>query len=279
MDLNTLLLSIGAMGGLGALFSTGLSIADKKLRVEEDPRIGKILDELPGANCGGCGYPGCGNFADNIVTGKVQISGCPVSSDYAIEAIAGIMGVEANKGERMIARVFCQGGIAETAIKADYVGIQSCIAVNLLGGGEKLCENGCLGFGDCIKACPFDAMYMSANGLPVVIEEKCTGCGNCVEACRRSVIELHPTSHSLFILCKNQDKPKDARKACTKACIGCGICVRAVEDNQIYIENNLAYINYESYGKVSELPTDKCPTGCMVVINEKSSEELIKEAA
>ncbi|MCF7803372.1 MAG: RnfABCDGE type electron transport complex subunit B [Candidatus Marinimicrobia bacterium] len=283
MDVTSLLISMGSMGGLGALFSTGLSIANKKLHVDEDPRISQVKNALPGANCGGCGYPGCAKFAEEVVGGNVEISDCTVASQDEIDEIAEIMGVEVSAAERKIARVMCQGGAYETAKKADYAGIESCLAANLMSGGEKLCEYGCLGFGECVDSCPFDAMYMDDNGLPVVIEEKCTGCGNCVEACPRNVIELHPESDKLFVLCKNLDDPKTSRGLCIKACIGCQICVRAAEDDQMYMDNNLAYVNYDIYGKEPELPTDKCPTGCLVIINGDSAgaeeEDVMEKAA
>jgi len=205
------------------------------------------------------------------------VDGCPVCSEEAFEEIARIMGVDAKKGERMVARVFCQGGHYETATKAQYYGIQSCLAATFVGGGEKLCEYGCIGYGDCVNACPFGAMYLNSNGLPVVIDEKCTGCGNCVEACPRGVIELHAESDNLFVLCRNQDAPKDARKICIKACIGCGICVRAVDNGEITLENNLARIDYKRYGKQKQLPTDKCSTGCLVVIQKETTDFSIEQ--
>lgn len=277
MDISALLISMGSMGGLGALFSAGLSIANKKLYVEEDPKIAALKEATPGANCGGCGYPGCANFAENVVKGNASISDCTAASDAELEDMAEIMGVEVEAGERQIARVMCQGGNFETARKADYVGIESCLAAKMLGGGEKLCEYGCLGYGECVEACPFDAMYMGDNGLPVVIEDKCTGCGNCVEACVRDVIELHPVSEKLFVLCKNHDSPKESRQICTKACIGCQICVRAAGDDNMYMEDNLAVVNYDIYGKEAKLPTDKCPTDCLVVFNGEETDEVPEE--
>jgi len=282
MELTSLLISMGSMGGLGVLFSTGLSIANKKLHVEEDPRIAKVEDALPGANCGGCGYPGCKSFAENVVKGNVEITDCTVASQDAIQEIADIMGVEAGTSEPKVARVMCRGGAYETAKKAEYAGAESCLAVNLAGGGEKLCEYGCLGYGDCVDACPFDAMYMDENGLPVIIEDLCNGCGNCAEACPRDVIEIHPVSHKLFVLCKNHDDPKTSRQLCTRACIGCQICVRAVEEGQMEMDDNLAVINYETYGDQAELPTDRCPTDCLVVFNgeeEEAEEHTVAEQA
>ncbi|NOZ03723.1 MAG: RnfABCDGE type electron transport complex subunit B [FCB group bacterium] len=276
MDINALIVSMVSMGGMGFLFSLGLSLAGKKLQVEEDPRVALIREELPGANCGGCGYPGCGNFAENLTLGKSEISGCPVCNQEAADAIAAILGVEVESRERQVARVMCQGGLDETAKKGTYAGIQSCIAATLVHGGDKLCDYGCIGFGDCVQACTFDAMYMSANGLPVVLEDRCTGCGNCASACPRGIMELHPVSHTLFVLCKNEDGPKEARQTCLKACIGCGICVRAVNEGEMIMENNLAKINYDVYGHQTVLPTDKCSTNCLVVVPaaEQSSEKI-----
>lgn len=281
MDVTALLVSMGSMGGLGALFATGLSIANKKLHVEEDPRIEQVTELLPGSNCGGCGYPGCSNFAENVVKGNVEVTECGVSAPEEITEIADLLGVDAEAGEKEIARVMCRGGIYETAKKAEYAGIESCLAANISGGGEKLCEYGCLGFGECVDACTFDAMYMDDNGLPVVIEDKCTGCGKCAEACPRNVIEMHPVSHNLFVFCKNHDDPKTSRGLCIRACIGCQICVRAVEDGQMVMEDNLAVINYDTYGKDSVLPTDRCPTECLIVLDgeEESAEVMEKTAA
>jgi Na+-translocating ferredoxin:NAD+ oxidoreductase RNF subunit RnfB len=272
MDFGTLLISMGSMGGLGALFSTGLSIANKKLQVDEDPKVVALKEELPGANCGGCGYPGCGAFAEAVAAGEAELTDCSVASMDAIEEMANILGVEVSATENLIARVMCQGGNYETAKKAEYEGIESCLAVKMLGGGEKLCEYGCLGYGECVDACPFDAIYMGDNGLPIVIEDKCTGCGNCVDACVRDVIELHPQSEKLFVLCKNHDSPKESRQLCTKACIGCQICVRAAGDDNMYMDNNLARVNYDQYGKDANLPTDKCPTDCLVILNAEEAD-------
>jgi len=276
MDLNTLIISMASMGGLGVLFSTGLSLANKRLHVEEDPRIALILNELPGANCGGCGYAGCSNFSDNLVKGNVVVSGCPVCDSDAVQEIAGILGVKAEAGKKLIARVLCQGGRFESARKAEYVGIQSCLAATMLNGGSKTCEYGCVGYGDCVNECTFDAMYLNENGLPVIIAERCTGCGKCAEVCPRDVIELHPESHKLFVLCNNHDKPKDARKLCIKACIGCGICVRAVDETGMTMENNLARIDYSIYGKEAVLPTDKCATGSLVIFSNNSQDNQLR---
>ena len=277
MDFTAIIISMASMGGLGLLFSAGLSFANKKLHVEENPKIALVLDELPGANCGGCGLPGCAKFAECAVNGEIAITKCPVCSEESMEAIAEIMGIEADQSQRMIARVFCQGGEYETAKKGVYFGLKTCLGATFAGGGDKLCAYGCIGFADCVESCPFDAMYMHENGLPVVIDEKCTGCGNCVEACPRDIIELHPESHKLFVLCKNLDSPKESRKMCLRACVGCAICARKAGEENIIMKDNLAVVNYEVYGTDTLLPTDKCPTDVLVIINEKEKSTITEQ--
>ncbi|MFH2129367.1 MAG: RnfABCDGE type electron transport complex subunit B [bacterium] len=270
MDVNALLISMGSMGGMGALFALGLIFADIKLHVDEDPRIALVLDELPGANCGGCGYPGCSAFAERIVDGSASITACPVNTADGVAEIAMIMGVEAEAGEKIVARVLCKGGKEQTAKKGEYIGIKTCMAAHLTFGADRLCQYGCLGYGDCEQSCPFDAIKMDDNGLPIVDDEKCTGCGNCVTACPRKIIEIHPISRNLFVFCKNQDDAKYARSVCIKACNACKACVKAVDEGLIVMQNNLAVINYDVYGTVTELPTQKCPTGAIDLISHRS---------
>ena len=268
MDIAALTISMLSMGGLGALFSIGLAVADKKLHVDEDPRISLVNESLPGANCGGCGLPGCGAFAEAVVNGKAAIGGCPVNTEDGVAELAEIMGVEAVKEERKVARVLCIGGVDESARKGDYLGIKTCIAGQLNKGGEKLCEHGCMGYGDCETSCPFDAIHINNNGLPEVIDEKCTGCGNCAVACPRDIIEIHPESNNLFIWCKSLDEAKYARTVCIKSCVACGACVKGVDSGQMEMVNNLPIINYDSYGKVEELPTEKCPNQSILMVDE-----------
>jgi electron transport complex protein RnfB len=273
MDVNALLISMGSMGGLGAFFALGLIIANIKLHVDEDPRNIMVLEELPGANCGGCGYPGCGAFAERIVDGSASITACPVNTADGVAEIARIMGVEAEVGEKMFARVLCLGGNDETAKKGEYLGIRTCMGAHLTFGAEKLCQYGCLGFSDCVRSCPFDAIKMNDNGLPVVDEEKCTGCGNCEIACPRDIIEIHPSSRNLFVFCRNKDEAKYSRTVCIKACTACKACVKAVDEGQIVMANNLAVIDYETYGTVPEIPTQKCPNGVIDLITDVYSKQ------
>ncbi len=275
MDMAALVISMSTMGGMGALFAIGLAIADAKLHVDEDPRIGMILDQLPGANCGGCGYPGCNAFAEKIVNGTAQISGCPVNTDDGVKEISNIMGVETVVSEKKYARLLCRGGNIETAKKGEYLGIRTCIAAHLTFGADKLCQYGCLGFGDCVTVCPFDSIQIDDNGLPRINEETCTGCGICAEECPRKVLEIHPKSRNLFIFCKNRDDAKYSRTVCIKACTACKACLKGVEEGQILMENNLAVINYDIYGTVDEVPTQKCPTGAIGLLNSSANNKTV----
>ncbi len=272
MNSTSLLYSILSMGGIGLFFSLLIALANKKLHVEEDPKIGQIAECLPGANCGSCGYAGCNNFAEALAGGKSQISGCPVCSPSAREEIARILGVDVETGERRVAVVFCQGGDGIATQKAEYRGIKTCYAANLVGGGERACSYGCIGLGDCVAACPFDAIHMIENNLPIVDRAKCTGCGNCVTACPRGVIELHPVSHHVFVLCKNHDTGKVARSVCKHACIGCGICEKAVSGQGFKVIDNLAVVNHAEYTKELVLPTEKCPTKAIVILGTQNEQ-------
>ncbi len=269
VDMGSLLVAMGSMGGMGAAFAYALSVASKKFYVYEDPKIGEVASALPQANCGGCGVPGCSAFADLLVSGKADVNGCPVLSEDQLEEVSAILGVTAGKGEKMIARIMCQGGKEQSAVKGLYKGAKSCTSAHLAGGGEKLCNYSCLGYGDCVAACPFDAMYMDENGIPRVIDEKCTGCGNCVTPCPRDLVEMHPVSRKLFVLCKNKDEAVYARQVCTVACTACNLCVKNVPvEGGMKIENNLAIVNYEIFGKDAVLHTEKCATECLVYVDE-----------
>ncbi|MCF7832342.1 MAG: RnfABCDGE type electron transport complex subunit B [Candidatus Marinimicrobia bacterium] len=245
MDIQSILIAAGSMGGLGLVFATVLAIANKKLHVEEDPRVIEIIDVLPGANCGGCGYPGCQAFADAVVKGDAPVGGCPVGGSDVADLVAKIMGVEVKTGEREVARCMCQGGLKEIAYQGEYRGAQSCIAATLVSGGKKLCEFGCMGLGDCAAICPFGAITISENRLPVVDNEKCVGCGKCVDVCPRDLMEMHPISYKDRVLCKNHDIGRYAMKICTRSCIACGLCEKKCPFDAIHVIDNLAVIDYE----------------------------------
>jgi RnfABCDGE-type electron transport complex B subunit len=257
------------MTALGFLFSSGLVLAYKKLRVEEDPRIEKVSEALPQANCGACGFSGCRAFAEAVVKGEAEANGCPVGGSETAQNVAAILGIKAGEVIQKVARVHCRGTRQAAKNRGVYAGIQTCHASHLLG-GNKQCSHGCLGYGDCVRACLFDAMQMGEEGLPVIDENKCTACGKCVDACPRNLIELHPLSQNMLVFCRSEDRGPTARKVCKNACIACGICVRACPD-AITMENNLAVIT--DYKKIApeQIPDiEKCPTDAIGRLRKKN---------
>ncbi|AEE96355.1 RnfABCDGE type electron transport complex subunit B [Mahella australiensis] len=257
MNINDILIPVVTLGGLGLIFGAILAFASSRFAVEKDPRVDEVREALPGANCGACGYPGCDGLAAAIVAGKAPVNACTVGGAASAEKIGAIMGVEAQAGEKQVARVLCQGDLEAAAQKYKYVGIESCAAANALGGGSKACGYGCLGFGDCVKACPFDAIDI-VNGVAIVDEKRCTGCTICVAACPKGIIQMVPQSKRVVILCASLDKGKLVRGYCKVGCIACNICVRKCPENAIVLENNLAHIVYDKCTNCAEC-VDKCP--------------------
>jgi len=274
---STLLIAIATMGGLGLIFAGALAVADSKLRVEENPKIKEVNDILPNANCGACGNAGCYDFAVKVVNGEIKIDGCPVGGQEIVDEIAAILGIESSRADKLVARVLCKGGSAEAKMKenTDYTGPMSCAVQAIVSGGKKMCIYGCLGGGDCVDACSFNAIFMNENGLPVVIEELCTGCGLCAEACPRGIIEIHPADRKLFIFCKNHDDPKRAKEVCNVSCFGCAICARK-SDGSIIMKDFLPEIDYSKLD-LSKIPVDKCKTGAIALINCEKITELSEE--
>ena len=256
------LIAIATMGGLGLIFAAALAIADKKLRVEENPLIGRVNEVLPGANCGACGYAGCYDFAVQVVEGGARCNGCPVGGQDAADEVAAVMGLESVQSVRMVARILCRGGIRESRNKeVAYAGPRSCSVQEIVSGGNKVCIYGCLGGGDCIEACSFNALFLNGNRLPTVVDDFCTGCGMCAAACPRDIIEIHPVDRDVFVFCRNHDGPKEANVLCEASCIGCGICTRK-SAGAIVMVNNLAVIDYEKLDPEA-IPFDKCRSGAI----------------
>ncbi len=257
------------LGSLGLLFGIILAIASKVFFVKKDARVEKIDGILPQANCGGCGYPGCAAYAEAVVAGDVDIDKCAPGGPETIIKIAEIMGKEATAAEPKIAVVRCQGSHENAKNKFEYTGIKDCNAAVLVSGGHKACEYGCLGFGSCVAACPFDAMAMQENGLPIVFEEKCTGCGNCVEACPKGIMELIPVSQKVYLGCINPGRAKEVKAVCSVGCTGCTLCSKPkiTPSGVIKMENNLPVVPpvWEDW----QMAVEKCPTGSFVVRGEK----------
>ncbi len=257
-----IILPIVIMGVLGFFFSSGLVFAYKLLRVEEDPKIEQIYEILPHGNCGACGYSGCRVFAEMVVRGETTPGNCPVAGEEASKKIAEILGIKAKEVIKKVARVHCRGTPEAAKSRGIYLGIPTCAAAQLTG-GNKQCSWGCLGYGDCARACPFDAIHINEANLPVVSEDRCTGCGLCVDVCPRNIIELHPSSQKVIVFCRSQDRGPTARKACKNACIACGICTRACPEG-IILKNNLAKIvDHEKMTQKIIKELEKCPTGAI----------------
>ena len=261
-------ISLGAIGAIGALL---LYAASKKFEVYEDPRIAQVQAVLPGANCGGCGYPGCAGFAGACVKAD-SLDGmlCPVGGGPVMAKVATILGKEAGAAEPMVAVVRCNGTCQARPRTNQYDGTKSCAIASTLYGGETNCTFGCLGYGDCVKACNFGAIRINPEtGIAEVDEEKCTSCGACVKACPKSIIELRkkgPKSRRIFVSCVNKDKGAVARKACSNACIGCGKCEKECPFGAIAVTNNVAYIDYTKC-RMCRKCVAVCPTGAIHELN------------
>lgn len=255
-----MLAAVVTMGAMGVLASVGLGIAAKKFAVEIDPKIADIDSALPHANCGACGYAGCMGFAMAVAGGSAPVSGCTAGGASTAAKIAAVMGVAAPEmPQRMLSRVYCLGGHSKAAEKFEYHGIEDCNAAVLISGGSKSCVYGCLGLGSCVKACPFEAMYMSDDGLPVIIDEKCTGCGLCISPCPKNLLELVPEDKDVHIFCRSVDKGADTMKVCTVGCTACNKCWKVCPYDAITVDSFLARIDYDKCTNCG-LCVPVCPT-------------------
>ncbi len=263
--INEIVIGIGILVGLGLFFATVLAIAYKKLKVEEDPRIDQVEEMLPHANCGACGQPGCRAFAEQLVAGEMTPAKCTVSSPDEVEAIARLLGIDAGAEEKRVARLLCAGGKQEAHHLAEYKGgVSTCRGEAVVTGGAKACAWGCLGLGDCMNVCDFDAIYMNEDGLPVVIPDKCTACGDCVDICPKDLFELMPVSRHLLVQCKSQLEGDLAESKCSVACTACGRCVADAAPGLIAIRDNLAVIDYDLNHLATPDAIRRCPTDAIV---------------
>ena len=248
-----ILIAIGILGGLGLIFGLVLSLAAKVFYVETDPRLEKLNDSLPGANCGGCGYAGCNAYAEAVLAGEAAIGLCASGGNESAGKMAAVMGVEIEEMERKVALVRCSGyqrvntdgKTTGSKRKAEYEGFDDCLAASKVGGnGPIACKFGCLGFGNCVKACKYGAIKV-IDGVAVVNKELCVGCMACAAACPRKLITAIPYDKPVYIPCNSKAKGAVTVRGCTQGCIGCGLCVKICPEEAISIEGNLAVIDYK----------------------------------
>ena len=245
-----------------------LSIASRVFAVQEDPRLSEIVDCLPGANCGGCGFPGCAACAQAILEGKAPVTACPSCVGEKATRIAAVMGVEVEAAERRVAFVRCAGGNRASHKFEKYEGISDCVgAMKVAGNGFLACSVGCLGLGTCVKACKFDAISINSNGVAEVDKNKCTHCMKCAEVCPRGIIADMPYSADIIMTCANKDKGAIAKSNCAVSCIACKLCEKNCPTGAITMKNNLPFIDY-SKCTACGICASKCPRKAIVNHND-----------
>ncbi|HOG06276.1 MAG: Fe-S cluster domain-containing protein [Paludibacter sp.] len=269
--MNLIWISLITLGVIGSVSAIILYVVAKKFHVEEDHRIDLVEEVLPAANCGGCGYPGCRNFADACVKADdLSDLYCPVGGNETMAKVADILGLVAVEKEPMVAVVRCNGTCEHRPRNNEYDGVKHCFIAHNLYSGETNCSWGCLGFGDCELACDFDAIHVNPiTKIPEVIDDKCTACGACMRACPKDLIELRkmgPKGRRVYVDCRNQDRGHIVSKACEVGCIGCAKCQKVCKHDAITIENNLAFI-HDDKCKLCRDCVIVCPTNSIIDVN------------
>lgn len=271
MDVSAIIISMLIVGVVGCLIGFLLCVASEKLKVEVDEREEAIMGVLPGNNCGGCGYAGCSGLAAAIVKGEAAVNQCPVGGDPVASQIGEIMGVDAGSGVRNVAYVHCAGNCDRAKDKYNYTGVGDCNMMAFVpGGGQKSCKYGCLGFGSCVKACPFDSIYI-IDGIARIDQETCKACGKCIDACPKHLIDFIPFEARESVACMNKDKGKAVMSACDVGCIGCGICEKNCPKDAIHVVDNVAVIDQEKCIGCG-ICAKKCPKHIIEMIPKKKTQ-------
>ncbi len=257
-----ILIAIGAVAGIGLIIGLVLAIASIVMAVPKDEKAEAVLELLPGANCGACGYSGCEGYAKALSKGEAKPGLCSPGGEECTDAIAAVLGVEGETIKR-VALVHCMGSCDNTQNKAQFQGVNSCLAAHKIGSGITTCSYGCLGMGDCVNACLSNAITV-CNGVAVVDYTKCGGCGLCADACPRKLITIAPLKEQAIVRCSNHDKGAVAKKACKAACIGCMKCVKSCEAQAISVNNFCATIDPEKC-TCCGVCVENCPCSCITL--------------
>jgi len=260
--MGALVTTASAIGGVGLVCAVALALAARFLGVEEDQRIEEVVDLLPGANCGGCGFAGCADYAKAMVIEGAAINLCAPCGAETLQALSELLGRKAEATEKEVAIVLCGGNATSAPRRSAYNGVADCAAAHAVGGGDKVCQYGCLGYGSCARVCPSGAIEL-VDGLATVHPDLCIGCGACVRTCPRHLIKMVPATRVVHVLCSSRAKGPVVKKACTVGCIGCSICTKLAEDNAIRMEGPLAVVDYSKQFDHPEI-AEKCPGHCIV---------------
>jgi electron transport complex protein RnfB len=253
------------MLGLASGFAVVLLIASEKLKVKVDPKVEQIHKALPNLDCGACGFAGCAQYAEAVMDNPELIGRCAPGGAAAAAEIGRILNLQiSDSGAQQRPVVHCRARAGDKTFYAEYQGIQSCTAANALPNAQA-CKFGCLGFGDCVTACKFDALHIIA-GLATVDYGKCTGCSACVKACPRNLIEMVPFRYEnmMTVACSSKETGKTTRSICKVGCIGCGLCAK--QSDVFSVDDNLARVDYGRYEPTEQTETalNKCPTGVII---------------
>lgn len=237
-----LLPAIIAVGTIGLILGIVLGIASRLFGEKADQKVEQVKALLPNMRCGACGFASCEALAESMVRGTSPYDACFAGGSETAGSIARLLGGENTVRKRKVARVLCSGTVKHTVKTHHYQGIQTCQAAQRQFRGEWACKHGCLGMGDCVRACPFGAICVQ-NGIAIIREAKCRGCEKCIPACPRGIIRMVPEDSRVTVACHSRETAKDTIRACKRGCIGCGKCAKACPRDAITVENSLAVIH------------------------------------